>query len=144
MHEREFDIKFADNINQKEIPQYFYQLIKNNVEGNKIKQKFFKKIDSDIAIIFEDKNYSLTLRFQKGNLTIFEGFRGIPDITMRGNYDDIIKLTSIDMIMPGIPKIYNLSFIDLIQTIMKKKIRIYGWITKAITLFYFIQILNKN
>ena len=73
----------------------FAELIRQNVESNSNKKKYFEKLDADISLVFDDLNYSLTLRFQKGELKVYEGIRGIPDITIKGGYNDILQFVTL-------------------------------------------------
>ena len=56
-----------------------------------------------MAIVAEDAEVALTLRFSGGKLTIFDGIVGIPDVAVRASSDAIINMSNIPLTSFGAP-----------------------------------------
>ncbi len=62
------------------------------------------ELGGSVAIVADDAEVALTLRFRGGKLTIFDGIVGIPDVTIRGGSDTILALSNLPLTRPlGLP-----------------------------------------
>jgi hypothetical protein len=79
-------------------------LVRQNLEAKPHKVRDFEALDGTVAIIAEDADVCLTLRFQKGFLTIYDGVVGIPDVAIRGTSDMIMAMSNMPLTRPlGLP-----------------------------------------
>ena len=75
-------------------------LVRQNLEAKPHKQADFRALRGSVSLIAEDAEVALTLRFQGGKLTIFDGIVGIPDVTIRGPSDTILALSNMPLSTP--------------------------------------------
>lgn len=140
-------IVVEEGVKQPDTLNLFVELIKQNIDSNVRKRDFFYKLDADIAIVLEELSYSLTLRFQKGELKAYEGIRGIPDITIKGGYNEILQLTTLELFpLINLPKLYTPTGRELLLSLLRGKIKIYGLfsIHNLLRLYYLLQIFTIN
>jgi hypothetical protein len=69
-------------------------LVRQNLETNPHKRADFDKISGSVAIVAEDAEVAITLRFSFGKLTVYDGIVGIPDVTIRGTSDIIMAMSN--------------------------------------------------
>ena len=72
-------------------------LVRQNLEAKPHKRADFDALEGSIAIVAEDAEVALTLRFSGGTLTIFDGIVGIPDVALRASSDVIIALSNVPL-----------------------------------------------
>jgi hypothetical protein len=72
-------------------------LLRQNLEAKPHKQPDFDALTGSIAIVADDAEVALTLRFEHGRLTIYDGIVGIPDVTIRGGSDTILALSNMPL-----------------------------------------------
>ncbi|MGO8992671.1 MAG: hypothetical protein ACLQVI_05040 [Polyangiaceae bacterium] len=79
-------------------------LVRQNLEAKPHKIPDFDALDGTIAIVAEDADVCLTLRFQRGRLTIHDGIVGVPDLAIRGTSDMIMAMSNMPLTRPlGLP-----------------------------------------
>lgn len=79
-------------------------LVRQNLESKPHKKGDFDKLMGAVAIVAEDAEVAVTLRFAFGKLTIYDGIVGIPDVTIRGTSDVIMALSNMPSTTPlGLP-----------------------------------------
>ncbi len=69
-------------------------LVRQNLDAKPHKKLDFDAIDGAIAIVADDAEVALTLRFHGGKLTLFDGIVGIPDVTVRASSEVILALSN--------------------------------------------------
>ncbi len=69
-------------------------LVRQNLEAKPHKRADFNRLDGVVAIVAEDAEVAITLRFSLGKLTVYDGIVGIPDVTMRGSSDIIMAMSN--------------------------------------------------
>ena len=80
-------------------------LVRQNLAAKPHKQADFASLSGAIAIVAQDADVALTLRFEKGGrLTIHDGIAGVPDVTIRGPSEVIMALSNLPLATPlGLP-----------------------------------------
>ncbi|MGA3121646.1 MAG: hypothetical protein ABSF69_12850 [Polyangiaceae bacterium] len=99
------DVELAPGAEDNGLACMLAGLIRQNMQAKPHKQVDFAGLDGTVAIVAEDVDVALTLRFESGSrLTIYDGIVGIPDVTVRGPSDVIIALSNMPMATPfGLP-----------------------------------------
>ncbi len=72
-------------------------LLRQNLESKPHKREDFAKLKGSVAIVAEDAEVALTLRFAGGLLTVHDGIVGRPDATIRGQSDGILALSNLPL-----------------------------------------------
>jgi hypothetical protein len=73
-------------------------LVRQNLEAKPHKEGDFLALTGSFAIVADDADVALTLRFDHGRLTIHDGIVGIPDVTIRGGSDTIMALSNMPLV----------------------------------------------
>ncbi|MEO8875735.1 MAG: SCP2 sterol-binding domain-containing protein [Polyangiaceae bacterium] len=73
------------------------ELIPQNLEAKPHKKRDFAAISGSVSIVAEDAEVALTLRFKHGELVIYDGIFGIPDVTIRGPSDAILAMSNMPL-----------------------------------------------
>ncbi|MDH5492566.1 MAG: SCP2 sterol-binding domain-containing protein [Myxococcales bacterium] len=72
-------------------------LVRQNLDDSAEKVAVFAKMWGRVAIVATDLDTSLTLRFERGTLRLFDGIVGIPDVTVRATSEAILQLSLVEL-----------------------------------------------
>jgi hypothetical protein len=98
------DIALAPGTEENGLANMLADLVRQNLDAKPHKQGDFHALVGSVSIVADDAEVALTLRFDHGKLTIFDGIVGIPDVTIRGNSDMILALSNMPLTKPfGLP-----------------------------------------
>jgi hypothetical protein len=80
-------------------------LLRQNLEAKPKKRADFAAMAGAIAIVADDADVALTLRFERGGrVVIHDGIVGVPDVTVRGPSEVIMALSNLPSRTPlGLP-----------------------------------------
>ena len=59
------------------------QLIRQNIDDRPEKKKVLRRMLGRVALVVTDLQLAVTLLFERGRLTVYDGIVGIPDVTVR-------------------------------------------------------------
>ncbi len=90
-------IELAPRAEDNGLASMLADLVRQNLEAKPHKQGDFRALAGSIAIVADDADVALTLRFDHGKLTIHDGIVGIPDVTIRGGSDTIMALSNMPL-----------------------------------------------
>src|SRR5580692_8583398 len=93
-------IELAPRAEDNGLASMLADLVRQNLEAKPHKQGDFRALAGSIAIVADDADVALTLRFDHGKLTIHDGIVGIPDVTIRGSSDMILALSNMPLSTP--------------------------------------------
>ena len=97
-------IELAPRAEDNGLASMLADLVRQNLEAKPHKQGDFRALAGSIAIVADDADVALTLRFDHGRLTIHDGIVGIPDVTIRGGSDTIMALSNMPLLTKlGLP-----------------------------------------
>ncbi|NOU29481.1 MAG: hypothetical protein HOO96_16375 [Polyangiaceae bacterium] len=95
-------------------------LMRQNLEAKPHKLRDFRRMSGDVAIVAEDADVSLTLRFARGTLTILDGIVGVPKLTVRGTADVIMLLSNMPIRFGlPLPTRGDADSMDVARTVMR-------------------------
>ncbi len=102
-------------------------LIQQYVEDSAEKRAVLEQTQGRVALISEDGDVATTLHFADGKLVVYGGLYGIPDLTIRGQSDDLVTLGG----MPTHPRFHIPDYRDkavkaLFNSLRKGALKIYG------------------
>jgi hypothetical protein len=93
-----FDVVIDEKAKNNGLASMIYQMIKENLEKNPWKEKFAKKINSEISIFAKDAEVKVSLSFRKDKVLVFDGEIFSPDIKISADTSDLIEMTKIKII----------------------------------------------
>ena len=97
-------IELAPGAEDNGLAMMLADLLRQNLEDKPHKLPDFEALEGSVAIVADDADVCLTLRFQRGRLTIYDGIVGIPDVAIRGTSETIMALSNMPLTRPlGLP-----------------------------------------
>lgn len=120
------------------------ELIRSNLEDHPDKLRDFRGMRGRVALIAEDADATITLRFQAGKLSVHVGLFGVPDLVVRGSSEALIDLSRV----PSHPR---LSFLpdfrssvaqSLGRALFERKLRISGLRSHVVLGFRLSRVLS--
>jgi len=92
------DVQLAPGAEENGLAMMLADLVRQNLEAKPHKQGDFAALRGSVAIVADDADVALTMRFERGGkLTIHDGIVGIPDVTIRGPADTIMALSNMPL-----------------------------------------------
>jgi hypothetical protein len=91
-------IELAPGAEENGLAVMLSDLVRQNLESKPHKKHDFAALDGVVAIVADDADVALTLRFDAGRLRIHDGIVGIPDVTIRGPSDTILALSNMPLL----------------------------------------------
>ena len=73
------------------------QLIRQNADDHPAKKATLARMIGRVALVVEDLGMSLTLVFEGGRLTVYDGIVGIPDLTVRAPSEWHMKMSLVEL-----------------------------------------------
>jgi hypothetical protein len=77
------------------------ELIRQNLADHPAKRSELAQMRGRVALVAEDAGTTITLRFRDGQLTVYSGLFGVPDLVVRGPGESLIDLSR----MPNHPRL---------------------------------------
>jgi hypothetical protein len=93
-------IELAPGAEENGLATMLADLVRQNLEAKPHKNGDFRALHGNVAIVADDADVALTLRFDGERLTIHDGIVGIPDVTIRGPSDVILALSNMPLTTP--------------------------------------------
>lgn len=90
-------VSLAPGAEENGLASMLADLVRQNLESKPHKQEDFNAIKGNVAIVCDDAEVALTLKFDHGSLEIFNGISGVPDATIRGNSEAIMALSNLPL-----------------------------------------------
>lgn len=141
-------IELAPGADDNGLANMLAGLIQQNLEDKPHKRADFERLRATVAIIADDAGVSLTLRFDRGRLVVHDGIVGIPDVTIRATSDDIMNLSLVELlptpVLGALPDLRGKALRQVGQAFLKRRVRIYGALTNAATLFALTRVVSVN
>jgi hypothetical protein len=72
-------------------------LLRQNLESKPQKQRDMDAMTGRIALLAEDAEVALTLRFDHGKLVVYDGVVGVPDVIVRASSDIVFALSNVPL-----------------------------------------------
>jgi hypothetical protein len=92
------DVELAPGAEDNGLAIMLCDLVRQNLEAKPHKLGDFIALGGSVAIVADDADVVLTLRFEKGGkLRVYDGIVGIPDVTIRGPSDAILALSNMPL-----------------------------------------------
>jgi hypothetical protein len=92
------DVQLAPGAEDNGLAMMLRDLVRQNLEAKPHKNGDFEALRGSIAIVADDADVALTMRFERGGkLTIFDGIVGIPDVTIRGPSEAVLALSNMPL-----------------------------------------------
>lgn len=72
-------------------------LLRQNLDERPHKKATFARMRGRVAIVVDDIDCAVTLVFDRGRLTVYDGIYGIPDATVRTDWEMATKMSLVEL-----------------------------------------------
>ena len=97
-----------------------------NLEDHPERLATFARLGGRVAIVAEDADVALTMRFERGRAVVYDGIVGIPDVTVRGTAEAIGNLSLMETGRFGLPDPRGDVNRSMVQALRDGSLRVYG------------------
>lgn len=97
-----------------------------NLEDHPERLATFARLGGRVAIVAEDADVALTMRFERGRAVVYDGIVGIPDVTVRGTAEAIGNLSLMETGRFGLPDPRGDVNRSMVQALREGSLRVYG------------------
>jgi hypothetical protein len=105
--------------------------------------KSFQALKSNVVIVASDIEITITLAFQSGKLTIYNGIVGEADIKIVTDHDVILQLSLINICL-GLPNYFDETGRDILKNLLLGKLKIEGMLKHPLQLTHLTKIFSVN
>ena len=101
-------------------------LIRQNLEDNPGRTAELGRMRGRVAIVAQDAEVAVTLRFDGTGVLVQNGIVGLPDVTVRANSDDVIQMSLLEMGRFGLPNPRGTQFRKLLGSMRAGQVQVFG------------------
>jgi hypothetical protein len=109
-------------------------LIEANVQANASKHKDFDALSARVGIWVTDIDEGVTLVFESGRLTVYNGLEPRRTITIRAEAETVMSLSNLKIGVMGMPVYYDGVGRGVALKLLQGKLKIDGMLTNVATL----------
>ncbi len=125
------------------LAEIMFNLIRQNLEQKPQRLSSFKALHSNVVIIARDIDMTVTLAFKRGELTIYNGIVGKPDLKIIADHDAILGLTLINTCM-GLPDYFDQTGRGILKNLFFGNLKIEGMLKHPLQLIHLSKIFSVN
>jgi len=125
------------------LAEMLFNLLRQNLEQKPEKVSSFKALDSNVVMVARDIDITLTLAFKRGELKIYDGVVGKPDLKIIADHDAILELSLINICM-GLPNYFNKTGRNVFKKVLLGNLKIEGLLRHPLQLTHLTKIFSVN
>ena len=125
------------------LAEIMFNLIRQNLEQKPQRLSSFKALNSNVVIVARDIDITVTLAFKRGELTIYNGVVGKPDLKITADHDAILGLTLINIWM-GLPNYCDKTGRGILKNLFLGNLKIEGMLRHPLQLIHLSKIFSVN
>ncbi len=141
-------IQLAPGTEENGLASMLAELLRQNLDAKPHKQKDFYALRGTFAIVADDADVALTLRFAFGHLCILDGIVGVPDVTIRATSDVVMALSNMPVGRFGLPIPEDEQQKDVLRQVTSAlragSFRVYGGLTHFGMLQRLTRVMSVN
>ena len=134
LHEGAKDVGLADML---------FNLIRQNLNQKPHKLRSFQTLKSNVVIVASDIEITITLTFQSGRLTIYNGIVGEADLKIVTDHDVILQLSLVNICL-GLPNYFDKTGRDILKNLLLGRLQIEGMLRHPFQLTHLTKIFSVN
>src|SRR5688572_13313111 len=102
------------------------QLVQTNLADHPAKLRDFERMQGRVALVAEDADTAVTMRFQRGKLSVHAGVFGVPDVVVRGPSNVLIDLSRVPPLkqLPFLPDPRSDATRSLARSLAERRLRL--------------------
>jgi len=125
------------------LAEIMFNLIRQNLEQKPQRLSSFRALNSNVVIIARDIDITVTLAFKRGELTIYNGIVGKPDLKIIADHDAILDLSLIKISL-GFPNYFDRTGRDILRKLIFGNLKIEGMLKHPLQLIHLTKIFSVN
>ena len=125
------------------LAEMLFNLLRQNLEQKPQKMSSFEALDSNVVMVARDIDITLTLAFKRGELKIYDGVVGDPDLKIIADHDAILELNLINICM-GLPNYFDKTGRNVLKKILLGDLKIEGLLRHPFQLTHLTKIFSVN
>lgn len=119
-----FEITIEDKAKENGLAVMLYQMIKDNIDKNKWKERDAVLIRGTVSIYASDSDVKVGMVFKDGKCVVVDGDIYLPDIRIEARTMDLINLSRIKIVPPANLPVLDKESLELVKRILTKNIKI--------------------
>jgi hypothetical protein len=123
------------------LAEMMFNLIRQNLEQKPEKRRPFHSLNGKVLIEVRDAKISVGLEFNRGKLTVSQGFPNQPDLHIMGDSETILELTLIKMKF-GLPYFFDTNGKKILKKLINRELIIKGLLRNFIVLVKLTSIVS--
>jgi hypothetical protein len=125
------------------LAEMLFNLLRQNLEQKPQKLSDFQALHSDVVIVARDIDITITLAFKRGELKIYDGVVGNPDLKITADHDAILELSLISIRM-GLPNYFDRIGRTILKKLLLGNLKIEGMLRHPLQLIHLTKIFSVN
>jgi hypothetical protein len=125
------------------LAEIVFHLICQNLKRKTHRLRCFRALNSNVTIIARDIDITVTLMFEKGKLTIYNGIVGKTDLKIIADHDAILGLCLLNICM-GLPNYFGRNGRDVLKKLLLGTLKIEGLFKHPYQLTHLTKIFSVN
>lgn len=125
------------------LAEMMFHLIRQNLEQKPQRQSNFNALHSNVVIVARDIDVTIALVFKKGELTIYKGIVGKPELKIIADHDAILELSLINIRM-GLPNYFDRIGRTILKKLLLGDLKIEGMLNHPLQLIHLTKIFSVN
>jgi hypothetical protein len=125
------------------LAEMLFNLLRQNLEQKSQKLSSFEALHSNVVIVARDIDITVTLAFGNGELTIYNGIVGKPDLKIIADHDAILDLSLINIFL-GLPNYFDKAGRSILKKLLLGKLRIKGLLKHPLQLTHLTKLFSVN
>ena len=125
------------------LAEMLFNLLRQNLEQKPQKVSSFEALDSNVVMEARDIDITITLAFGRGELKIYDGVVGNPDLKIIADHDAILELSLINIRM-GLPNYFDKTGRNVFKKLLLGDLKIEGLLRHPLQLTHLTKIFSVN
>ena len=140
---KELVIILDDGAKDVGLAEMLFNLLRQNLEQKPQKISSFEALDSNVVMVARDIDITITLAFKRGELKIYDGIVGNPDLKIIADHDAILELSLISICM-GLPNYFDKTGRNVLKKLLIGDLKIEGLVRHPLQLTHLTKIFSVN
>ncbi len=140
----ETTVTYAPGAEDNPLARWLGELVVNSA-NNARGRRALDRLRAAISVVAPDRRHGATLRFDHGLVTIHDGIVGIPDMTLCGDYDVLVRALQLpftqrrDLALPALSFWQN-GWLRSAADLLSGELKVYGIFTHTRLLWRFLRV----
>jgi hypothetical protein len=136
-------ITLDDGAKEAGLAEMLFNLLRQNLEQRPQKLSSFEALHSNVVIEARDIDITVSLAFRNGELTIYNGIVGRPDLTIIADHDAILDLSLINIFL-GLPNYFDKVGRNILKKLLLGNLAIKGLLKHPVQLTHLTKLFSVN